>query len=361
MRDDTSFCGVCGAARASERPMPAPGGPAAQAMPTEQPIEPGQAPEPLSATEQSQELDTELVDPVVTAVEQALTTSRQGSVIGRLVLFVVSLVLFFIYAKMGNTHTGAVILVVVVLIHELGHWLGMRLLGYRNTSIMFIPFFGAAASGVDPQPSGIKHAIVSLCGPVPGILLAIACGAAYYATGQPVLRQSMHMLFFLNLLNLLPMYPLDGGQVLEGTVFRRFYMADIVFRVVMGLLLAGCAVLLQWKGLFVLVFFVFTSLPSRNRIGQVAEALRGMIPVADRANASRVPRQWLIQIIAMLQARMKRPSTAVAMLASECRAVWERLCFHEPALWATALLLAFYVGMMVMGTIAWVVFTVFSR
>ena len=140
-------------------------------------------------------------------------------------------------------------------------------------------------------------------------------------------------------------------------MFRRFYMADIVFRITMGLLLAGCAVVLQWKGLFVLVFFVFTSLPSRNRIGQVAEALQGMIPAADRVNAYHVPRQWLIQIVAMLQARMKRPATASAMLATESRAVWERLCFHEPALWATAFLLIFYVAMIVAGALAWFVFT----
>ena len=62
--------------------------------------------------------------------------------------FLGSLVLFALVLLAANNAAKVGILVGVVLLHELGHYAGMRLFGYRDVRIFFIPFFGAAASGV---------------------------------------------------------------------------------------------------------------------------------------------------------------------------------------------------------------------
>jgi len=49
----------------------------------------------------------------------------------------------------------------------------MKLFGYRDVQMFFIPMLGAAVSGVESNPSSVRKAIVSLLGPLPGIIIGI--------------------------------------------------------------------------------------------------------------------------------------------------------------------------------------------
>jgi hypothetical protein len=63
-------------------------------------------------------------------------------------VLLVSLALFvLVRQQQSGSPRGLVILVGVLLFHELGHYAGMRLFGYRDVRMFFIPFFGAAVSG----------------------------------------------------------------------------------------------------------------------------------------------------------------------------------------------------------------------
>jgi Zn-dependent protease len=64
------------------------------------------------------------------------------------------------------------ILLLVLFLHELGHWIGMKLFGFRNLQMLFIPFVGAVVSGYETNPNRAKGAIILLLGPVPGIVLS---------------------------------------------------------------------------------------------------------------------------------------------------------------------------------------------
>ena len=131
----------------------------------------------------------------------------------------------------------AVIIFLVILIHEGGHWLTMRLLGYRKVHMIFLPLIGGLAFGEDERPSAVDRAWTFIMGPLPGIFLALALslffmyfpGAAISLglSGQTV-GSLIDALLFINLFNLLPIMPLDGGQLLRA-LLPRSLMLSIIF------------------------------------------------------------------------------------------------------------------------------------
>src|SRR5262245_19953008 len=117
-------------------------------------------------------------------------------------------------------------LVGVLFVHELGHVAGMRLFGYRDVRMFFIPFFGAAASGRKRGVARWKEGVVLLAGPLPGIV--IGCVLASVG-GPPIVRTLAMQLIGLNAVNLLPIAPLDGGQLFQVTLFSRHRHLEIIF------------------------------------------------------------------------------------------------------------------------------------
>ncbi|HSU27103.1 MAG TPA: site-2 protease family protein [Chitinophagaceae bacterium] len=108
----------------------------------------------------------------------------------------------------------------IVIFHELGHFFAMKFFRYKDLGIFFIPLLGAYVSGSKREVSQRESAIILLAGPIPGIVL----GALFYILykNNPDLSflgisfYSISVsLIVLNLINLLPVYPLDGGQLLN--------------------------------------------------------------------------------------------------------------------------------------------------
>lgn len=91
-----------------------------------------------------------------------------------LTLLIVSLLLFIgAQASFGAMADFIAALVIVLVVHELGHYAAMRAFGYRDTKMFFIPFLGAAVSGRHDDASGTQRAVVALAGPLPGIVLGM--------------------------------------------------------------------------------------------------------------------------------------------------------------------------------------------
>lgn len=107
------------------------------------------------------------------------------------------------------------ILTGVVIFHELGHFVAMKFYNYKELGIFFIPLLGAYVSGNKNEISQKQSAIILLAGPVPGILAGILL---FYLSGiydHYLMERIAWILIYLNVLNLLPVYPLDGGQLLN--------------------------------------------------------------------------------------------------------------------------------------------------
>ena len=104
-------------------------------------------------------------------------------------ILIVSVALFVIAGAKQWSLDYLLILLPVLFIHELGHYLAMRAFHYRNLRMFFIPFFGAAVSGQHYNVPGWKKVVVSLMGPVPGILLGAALGIIGFLYHIAVLKQ----------------------------------------------------------------------------------------------------------------------------------------------------------------------------
>ncbi len=127
----------------------------------------------------------------------------------------------------------AMILLAVILVHEGGHALAMRASGYRDISMFFIPMIGAAVTGHPKEMPVWKQAIVLLAGPLPGLLAATAFlvwrGFFPFETPYFDFGQATIIALTVNLFNMLPITPLDGGQLLEISVFSRWPRARLAF------------------------------------------------------------------------------------------------------------------------------------
>jgi hypothetical protein len=140
-----------------------------------------------------------------------------------LAILVISLVLFIGLGARKNPVAFTATLVGVLLFHELGHYVGMRIFGYRNVRMFFIPFFGAAVSGQKTSAKSYQEVVVTLLGPLPGLCLAVvligvACIPALGREYRLELIRASMLLGLINGFNLLPVLPLDGGRVSNTSV-----------------------------------------------------------------------------------------------------------------------------------------------
>ena len=106
--------------------------------------------------------------------------------------------------------------VLLIFVHEMGHVVQLRREGIKATAPMFIPFMGAVISARSLGENALAEARVGLAGPILGTIGAAACLAIGEATNSDLLRALAYVGFFLNLFNLLPVVPLDGGRAMAA-------------------------------------------------------------------------------------------------------------------------------------------------
>jgi Zn-dependent protease len=106
--------------------------------------------------------------------------------------------------------------VVLLFVHEMGHVIALRREGVKASAPLFIPFMGAVVWARSLGGNAVAEARVGLAGPVLGSLGAAACLAIALVTGRDFWMALAFTGFFLNLFNLLPVVPLDGGRAMAA-------------------------------------------------------------------------------------------------------------------------------------------------
>jgi Zn-dependent protease len=140
--------------------------------------------------------------------------------------------------------TIAVGLVLMLLIHETGHILAAKQKGLPVTAPAFIPFLGAVILMKKHPSDAVTEAYVAYGGPFLGSLGALAVFFAARLTGYTPLYAIAQIGFFLNLINLLPIHPLDGGRIVTA-ISRWLWVVGLV---------GGLAVILYVQ-IYVFLFF----------------------------------------------------------------------------------------------------------
>src|SRR3954449_8121613 len=106
--------------------------------------------------------------------------------------------------------------VALLFLHELGHVIQLRREGVKASAPMFIPFLGAVIAAKSMGRDAAAEARVGLAGPVLGSIATLVPLMLWLATGSDFWRALAYIGFFLSLLNLLPVLPLDGGRAMAA-------------------------------------------------------------------------------------------------------------------------------------------------
>lgn len=123
----------------------------------------------------------------------------------------------------------AAILMISLFVHESGHIWAMKRYGIKTKGIYFIPFVGGAAVSESAFPSRKAEVVVALMGPIWGFGTALCCAGLYAATKHPLWAGASAWIALVNLFNLLPINPLDGGRVFKSIAFSMHSRLGITF------------------------------------------------------------------------------------------------------------------------------------
>jgi len=145
--------------------------------------------------------------------------------------------------------------VLLLFVHEMGHVIQLRREGVKASAPMFIPFFGAVVTAKSLGENALAEARVGLAGPVLGTAGAAACLVVAEATNSDFFRALAYIGFFLNLINLVPLVPFDGGRAMAA-------MAPWMWFIGLG---AMVALLFLTQNVFLLIFIVLGGMETWRR------------------------------------------------------------------------------------------------
>jgi Zn-dependent protease len=179
---------------------------------------------------------------------QASLPTKLAAVLVSLILFILSFLAFFELETL-------LIIIGVLFLHEMGHFIAMKIVGYQNVSLFFLPFLGAAVAGEKRNPALAERMLVLFAGPLPGLslrlsLFFLSLNSTTFSS-QPAL---VGWLLILNYLNLLPLLPFDGGQIVDQLIFSDRAYLGALFKLFAILIFSLASF---WFGDFILLALAF--------------------------------------------------------------------------------------------------------
>lgn len=130
----------------------------------------------------------------------------------------------------------ALAILAMIGIHESGHVAAMKRYGVPTSGFYFLPFLGGVALAKKHPPSHKAWAVIVLAGPAVGATLSLIALAGWLATGEAWMAVLAIVNALLNLVNLLPIYPLDGGQLVKILATTSSTRLALGFAIVSGAL-----------------------------------------------------------------------------------------------------------------------------
>ncbi|QYK12361.1 site-2 protease family protein [Shewanella rhizosphaerae] len=122
----------------------------------------------------------------------------------------------------------ALALIACLMFHEYGHIRAMKYFGMKTKGIYLIPFMGGLALSDEKINTRWQDVVISIMGPTFGLLMSIAALVAYWITDNPLFAGLAAFNALLNLFNLLPILPLDGGHILKSISFSMNSLMGLV-------------------------------------------------------------------------------------------------------------------------------------
>ncbi len=286
------------------------------------------------------------IDPIVQEVRK-LETKQTGWIV-KLAVLGISVALFVGLGAAQWDLKLALMLVPILFVHEMGHYIAMLIFGYKNVQMFFIPLLGAAVSGRHYQVAGWKKAMVSLAGPLPSIFLGLILGCVGVYLQSETLLYACLLTLVLNVFNLLPFLPLDGGWVAHVTLFARSRTMDLLFRIGTIVTLVGGSILLKDRILLFFAIAMAAGLPFAWKTIQATRIARKQefpAPVDDQ-----IPEEAIRQIVAAVQ-EANIPVQGAKPMAQTVVNVYESVATKPPSWPATAGIWALHAGAVMLALV----------
>jgi tetratricopeptide (TPR) repeat protein len=282
----------------------------------------------------------------------------KGTLLKKFGIVILSLAIFAGTGLFRFTLNELVILIIVLIVHEAGHLIAMKLFKYSNVNLLFIPFIGAVITGREQTPFASKKALVSIAGPMPGLLIGLVFAILYAGSQQRQYFDIASMFLFINAFNLLPLYPLDGGSFFDLILFARNYVIEVIFKVITSLSLIALVLLLKAWVLILIPLLILVSLKSSYYVHKAAKGLK-----AELASENIVTLKLTEELIGKIRARLNEKAFGgkkdLKNLASLVDATWQRVFNIPPRPLKTLSLLLLYVvsfcfiGVALVGLTGW--------
>jgi Zn-dependent protease len=190
--------------------------------------------------------------------------------------------------------------VLLLLLHELGHVFQLRREGVKASAPMFIPFLGAVISAKSMGDDAGAEARVGLAGPILGSIATLIPLGIWLATGSHFWQALAFIGFFINLFNLLPILPLDGGRAmaalspwvwlvgLAGLVAMAFFFPSPIL--ILILVLGGMESWRRWRARNTPEGRAYHRIPTRTRVLVAAAYLVLLVVLGVGVSATPLPR-----------------------------------------------------------------------
>jgi len=147
----------------------------------------------------------------------------------------------------------AAVLIGITVFHEYGHLRAMKRFGLPVKGMYLIPFVGGVAVGGKPR-SRWQNVYISMMGPVFGLFMTVGFFVAWLLTANHFAGLVATFSALLNVFNLLPVLPLDGGHVFKSMALSFKGRYGLLF---LTLFSAACFALAWLYGFYFLCFFIF--------------------------------------------------------------------------------------------------------
>lgn len=201
-------------------------------------------------------------------IEKVKVSSNWGLTLFSVVVFALSFLYIF-----SDELDFVCYLVLVLFIHELGHYLTMKKFKYENLRMLFIPLMGAFVQGGKKHYSQRESFLVIGAGPFPGVILGLIL-LVFAAQYQQVWLLELSFLFlFLNVLNLFPLDPLDGGQLFKLFVRQKRDLFLLLFSLLSSLIMISIGYLIDSWILLAFGFLMAFKVRSFQRNYQIRQLL----------------------------------------------------------------------------------------
>lgn len=267
-------------------------------------------------------------------------SSSSGDKIGA---FLVSILLFGAASILsGSSFLSLTAVAAVLLVHELGHILTMMAFGFKGIRMLFIPLVGAVVSAGKGHRREAVNAIVYLMGPVTGIIVGflVHLGMTHHGAFA---TQFVTLSYVINIFNLLPLYPLDGGRYIEAVALGRFPRARVIFQAITGAVLLVAALWSEELMLGGMLGLVLCALPTEWHVSKAVLSMRQTFGCSKEDDADAPTDAQLGHMVKFAHGGPSKDVMNFTTMAKESKRIWNTYGLVAPDWAGTFGLLWLYV------------------